>query len=140
MRALGSSEPPLDLGLLGVVELHALGAEELDPVVVVRVVRGRHDGRQVEAVAAHEHGGARGGQHAAEQRVSSAGGDAGRERGLEHLARLARVADDQDLRARPPARSSAAARPSAEGQVGGQELARDPADPVGPEQPAMTAS
>ena len=37
-------------------------------------------------------------QHTAEQHVAAGGGDAGGDRGLEHLARLARVADDQDLR------------------------------------------
>ena len=58
-RRGGLAEQALDLGLLGVVELGALGAEELDPVVLVGVVRGRHDRGQVEPVAAHQQRGAR---------------------------------------------------------------------------------
>ena len=60
-------------------------------------------------------------------------GDTGRERGLEHLARLARVAHDQHLR-RLRARDRRGRAAEAERQLGGQELARDPADPVGPEE------
>ena len=86
--------------LLGrVVELVAVAAEELDPVVGVGVVRGREHHAQVEAVAIDEQrrGGRR--QHAGEQRVPAGRGDPGRRGGLEHLARLARVAQDHDLRA-----------------------------------------
>jgi hypothetical protein len=126
-------QPPLDLGLLVVRDLHALRAEELDAVVAIRVVRGRDDDRHVEPVPAHQHGCARCGQHAAEQRVPSAGGDAGRERGLEHLAGLARVADDQDLGVLGRRRERGGA-PEPEGEIRGQEIARDAADPVGPEQ------
>ncbi len=84
------------LGVVG--ELGAVGAEELDPVVAVGVVRGRHHGRDVEPVAAQQQRGARRGEHSAQQRVAAPGGDAGGQRCLEHLARLAGVADDQDLR------------------------------------------
>ena len=54
---------------------------------------------EVQAVAPDEqrHGGRR--QHATEQHVAAGSGDAGRQRGLEHLAGLARVADDEHLRA-----------------------------------------
>ena len=119
----------LDPLLLVVVELHALGAEELDPVVLVRVVRRRYDRRHVEAVAPHEHRRARRGQHAAQQRMTAARRDAGRERGLEHLARLARVADDQDL-GRMGRGDLCCRPPQPQSEVGGQELARDPADAV----------
>jgi hypothetical protein len=51
---------------------------------------------------------------------------------FEHLARLARVAHDQDLRGvgRGYGRRGAA---QVQREVGGQELARDPADAVGAE-------
>src|SRR5439155_16979894 len=87
----------LVLGLVG--ELEAVGAEELDPVVLLGVVRGAEDGGHVEAVGAQQERRGGGGQHAAEQRLAAGGGDARGDRGLEHLARLARVADDQHARA-----------------------------------------
>ena len=65
--------------------------------------------------------------------MAAAGRDPGGERRLEHLAGLARVAHDQNLRVLA-GDVSAAARPSFEGELGGQELARHAADPVGPEQ------
>jgi hypothetical protein len=65
--------------------------------------------------------------------VAAGGGDPRRERGLEHLARLARVAHDQDLRVlgRRCERRRAA---EPQGELGSQELTRDAADPIGPEQ------
>ncbi len=86
-------------------------------------------------MAANEQGGAGGGQDAAEQRVAAGGGDPRGERGLEHLARLARVADDQNLRggAGRDARDGSAER---QREVGGQEAARDAAYAVGAEERA----
>jgi hypothetical protein len=92
------AQAALDLGLLLVARLHPLRAEELDPVVLVGVVRGRDDSRHVEPVAPHQHRRAGRRQHAAEQRVAAARRDAGGECRLEHLAGLARVAHDQHLR------------------------------------------
>jgi hypothetical protein len=130
----GLVEAPLDLGLLVVADLHALASEELDPVVAIRVVRRRHDGGHVEPVAPHEHGRAGSGQDAADQGVAAPGGDARSERGLQHLTGVARVADDQDLRV--VHRQRERRRPAEfQGQVGTEELSRDPADPVRPEQP-----
>ena len=110
------------LGL--VVELAAVGAEELDPVVVPGVVRGRDDGGEVEAVAADEDRGGRRRQHAGEQRVAARLGDPGGERRLEHRPRLARVADDQHL---GPRRVDSRRRGAAEREreLGGQHLAGD---------------
>ena len=103
--ALAPPPPParpqraLDLELVLVGELEAVGAEELDAVVLVGVVRGGDHGGEVEAVARDQQRRGRRRQHAAEQRVSPGRADAGRERGLQHLAGLARVANDQHLRA-----------------------------------------
>ena len=87
----------LDLVLGVVVELEPVGGEQLDPVVLVGIVRGRDDGRQRQPVAAHQQRRRRRRQHARQQRVAAGGGDPGGDRRLEHLAGLARVADDQHL-------------------------------------------
>ena len=87
----------LDLVLGVVVELEPVVREQLDPVVLERVVGGRDDGRHLQLVAANQQwrGGRR--KHAADQRVAAGGRDPRRDGRLEHLARFARVADDQDL-------------------------------------------
>ena len=53
--------------------------------------------------------------------------------GLEHLARLARVADDEHARA-SASRLQRGGAAEAERELGGEQLARDAADAVGPEQ------
>jgi hypothetical protein len=96
------------------------------------VRRGDH-GAEIEPVAAHEerHPGRR--QDAPEQRVPTCRGDPGGQRRLEHLARFARVADDQHLW-RLGTRDGRSRTAEAERELGRQELARNAADPVGPEQ------
>ncbi len=77
------------------------------------------------------------GQDAAEQRLAARGGDARGDRRLEHLAGLARVADDQHARGavrRVHPRGGRARQ--REREFRGEELARDAADAVGAEQPA----
>ena len=68
-----------------------------------------------------------------------ASADAGGERRLEHRAGLARVAHDQHLR---PSRLASGGRGAAERerQLGGEQLAGDPANPVGPEQRLLGGS
>jgi hypothetical protein len=124
-----------DLLLRVVGQLHPVRAEELQPVVLVRVVRRRHHARQVEAEAPREQRRAGCRQHAAHEGVAAGGGDPRRQRGLEHLARLARVAHDQHLR-NAARRQSRGRAPERQREVGGQELADDAANAVGAEQPA----
>ena len=97
-RCLRLAELGLDpvLGVVG--QLEPVCGEQLDPVVLVWVVRGRDHRRQLEPVAAHEQRSGRRRQDPAEQCVTARGCDTGGDRRLEHLARLARVADDQHLR------------------------------------------
>jgi hypothetical protein len=121
------------LGVVG--ELVAVRAEELDAVVGVRVVRRRDDGRQVEPVAADEQRRGRGRQHAALQHVAAGGRDARRQRRLQHLAGLAGVADDQHLRALD-GRLDRDGTTQPQGEVRSEDLAGDPADAVGSEEPA----
>ena len=73
------------------------------------------------------------GQHAAEQDVATRGGDAGGQGGLEHLAGLARVADDEHARSLGLGLQRGGAA-KAECQLRGQQLACDTADAVGPEE------
>ena len=131
----GLVEALLDLRFGRVVELEPVAAEELDPVVLVRVVGGRDDGGEVEAVLADQQRRRGGRQDATEQHVPARGGDAGGERRLEHRAGLARVADDEHARLvlAQPADDGVA---EAERQVGGEHIAGGAAHAVGAEQPA----
>ena len=90
---------------------------------------GGYDRGEVEAEAAQEQRGARGGKHAAEQRVAAAGRDPRRERRLEHLARLAGVAHDQHLR-RLGGRDLRRGAPEREREIGREEVPRYAADAV----------
>jgi hypothetical protein len=96
------------------------------------------DDAEVEPVAADEERRRRRGQDAGVQRLPARGGDAGRDRGLEHLARLARVADHEHARRVGDRLGHAGGGGTRERQceLRGDELARDPADAVGAEQPA----
>ena len=123
------AELGLDLVLGVVAELEPVSSEELDSVVLVRVVRGGYHGGQVEPMAAHQQRRGRSRQHAAEQRVATPGGNARGERRLEHFAGLSRVPHDQHLR---PLRGRVADRGARdpERQLGGQEMSGAPTDPV----------
>ena len=85
-----------DLELGGVVELAAVGAEQLEAVVVVRVVRGGDHDAEVGAQAARHHRHARRRQRAEQAHVHADGGEAGHKRGLQHVAGQARVLADHD--------------------------------------------
>ena len=89
----------LDVCLVGVGQLEAVGAEDLDAVVVVRVVRRRDDGGQVEPVPLDQQRRRRRGQHAGQEGLATGRRDARREGRFQHLAGLARVPEHQD----PPA-------------------------------------
>ena len=124
----------LDRLLLVVGQLAAVAGEELDPVVLPGVVRGRDHRRQVEAMATDENrrGGRR--QHPGDQGVAAGLGDSGGEARLEHRPGLARVANDQDLRVRRVAGGGGGAA-QRHGQLGRHDIAGDAADAVGSEQP-----
>ena len=124
-------QPRLDLGLLLVGELVAVGAEELDPVVAVGVVRGRDHGAEVEAVTPHGDRRRRRRGDAAELDVDAGRRQPGGQRRLEHRARLARVAHDQRAGARAGQRPGGAAE--TERELGGQDLAGRAAHAVGAE-------
>ena len=118
------------LGLVG--ELGAVAAEELDAVVLPRVVGGGDDDGEVEAEAPDQDRRGRRGDDARDERVSPALRDAGGERALEHRPGLARVADDQDLWALG-SRLVGGGAAERHGKLSRQSLAGDPADAVGAE-------
>jgi hypothetical protein len=124
-----------DPGLLVVGQLEAVGAEELDAVVPDRVVRGGQHHAGTRGRAAGEVGDTRRGQHPDGDGVTTGGGDAGDHRRLEHVARPARVAPDED---RGPllallVQHGDERAPERERDLGGQVDVRLAADPVGAE-------
>ena len=125
-RVGGRVEQGLDGLLLNVLELPA-AAEELDAVVLGRVVRGGHDCTSVLG----EQGDRGGRQHAAENHVGPAVRQARRKRLFEGWARVARVAADKGLGTTAPA-GERATEPLDE--LRGQALADDTPNAVGPEQ------
>src|SRR6266513_1920201 len=121
------------LGAVG--QLEAVAGEELDAVVGVRIVRRADDYAGREPQRAREVGDPWRRQRAAKQHIDSRGGEACLERGLDHVARDARVLADQHGRMRPLPRQHLA-RGIAEPQheVGGHRaLAHRAAHAVGAE-------
>ena len=119
-------EQRLDLLLGRVRELAAVSVEELDAVVLGRVVRGGDDGAEVE----REQRDGRRRQDAREHGMAARRGDAGGEGALELAARRARVASDEHRPAARPERRRAA-EPLDE--LGGEILADDSPYAVGAE-------
>jgi hypothetical protein len=99
-------------------------------------VRRADHGGQVEAVTGEQQRRARGRQDSAEQHVAACCGGARGQRGLEHLARLARVADDEHPRAVHAGIAGRADGGAAEREreLGGQLLPGHTADTVRAEQ------
>ena len=122
----GRVEQRLDLLLRGVGELASAPVEELDAVVLRRVVRRRDDDAEIEPEQRD-----RGSRHdAGEHRGAAGRDDAARERLLELLARAARVAADEDAPAARPERGRLAELLD---ELDRDELAHDAPDPVGAE-------
>jgi hypothetical protein len=85
------------LDLIG--ELVAIGAEQLDTVILEHVVRGRDHDAEIGAHRARQHGDG-GCRHGAEQEhVHADGGEAGNERIFDHVAGKPRVLADYDAMA-----------------------------------------
>jgi hypothetical protein len=133
---VGALQELLDALLLGVGELVALRAEELDAVVLDRVVaRGDHRaGVGTELRGEERDAGRR--EDAEGDDVAARRADPGDEGGLEHLARRAGVAADDEARPRDAllAEGPDDRAPHPDGELGGELGVRHAADPVGPEQ------
>ena len=84
----------LDAQFQGVAELTATGPEELDAVVLVRVVRRADHHARVGVQGAGQVRHAGGGQHAQVNHMRAPAGQASGQRGFEHVARLPRVLAD----------------------------------------------
>ena len=122
----GRLEQRLDLLLRLVGQLAAVTVEELDPVVLGRIVRRGDDDAEVE----REQSDGRSGQDAGEHGVAACLDDPSREGPLELRAGCARVAADEDAPAAGPERRGPA-EPLDE--VDGQILTDHATDAVGPE-------
>ena len=96
----GSVEERLDLALHGVRQLHAVRREELDAVVLERIVRGGDHHARGKPQRAREERDRGSGHRSHEERIDARRGESRLERGLEHVARDARVLADQHRRAR----------------------------------------
>jgi hypothetical protein len=84
-------------GEFGLVrQLVAVGSEQLDAVVLIGVVRGGDHHAKISAQAAREHGDAGRRQRAEQDDVHPLGGEAGRERGFQHVAGQAGILADDD--------------------------------------------
>ena len=88
-------EQRLDLLLDLVAELEAVGPEQLDAVVVVRIVRGRDHDAEIGAHRARQHADRRRRDRAGEQHVHADRGEARDQRVLDHVAGEAGVLADQ---------------------------------------------
>ena len=120
----GRVEQRLDL-FFGVGELAPVAVEELDAVVLRRVVRRRDDDAEVEPEQRDRRR-----RHDACQHGAAGRCDTARERLLELLARGARVAADEDAAAPGPERRRLAQLLD---ELGRHELAHDAADSIGAE-------
>ena len=85
---------PFDLALGLVGQLVAVRPEQLDAVVVERIVRCRNHDAEVGAHRAGEHGDRRGRHRAEQQHVHADRREAGHERGFDHIAGKPRIFAD----------------------------------------------
>ena len=84
----------LDLAFHLVGQFLAVGAEELDAVVLEGIVRGGDHHAQIGAQGARQHGDGGGGQRAELEHIHAHGGEAGDQGAFDHVARQARVLAD----------------------------------------------
>ena len=133
-QLLGPPDQRLEGVLAIVVELHPPLVEDLQAVVVGRVVGGRDHDPGTEVAAAGEEGEGRRRQGAGKVDVGAHAGRPGRDRRHEHAARAAGVlADDERLAARQELMGRRPAEGIGQGRL--EVDVGDPADPVGSEEP-----
>ena len=135
-HALGhvAVDQAFDLALDLVRKLVAVRAEQLDAVVVERVVRGRDHHPQVGAHRAGEHGDGRGRHRPELQHVHAHGGEAGDQRRLDHVAGKPGVLADHDAMAvLAAAEDEAGCLPDLERQLGRDHAIGAAANAVGTE-------
>ena len=126
----------LDLVLHRIRQLEALGVEQLDAVVLGRVVRGRDDDAAVAVQLAHEQRDSGCRDDAGQKRCAAHRHDAGRHGRFQHVARKARVLADEDGLALERHGRLA----ELEGEVARELRVRHPANPVGPEKSCHVTS
>jgi hypothetical protein len=132
-------DEPLDLELVLVGELEAGPVEELDAVVLVRVVAGADDDSGVGPHRLGDEGDPRRGKRAAEEDVDAHGADARGDGGLQHVAGQPGVlADDDAVAVGAGADLPGQRTAELERHLGGDGVdVGDAADPVRPEEPSL---
>ena len=128
-RRAAAGHERLDLVLHGVGQLEALAVEDLDAVVLRRVVRRGDDDAAVAVQLARQKRDGRRRDDARQKRRATHGHDAGGNGRLQHVAGQARVLADEDGAALEGHRGLA----ELEGHLAGQFLVRDAANPVSAE-------
>ena len=120
----------------GVGQLVALLVEDLDAVVLIRIVRGGDDNARVRALEHGEIRDRRRRQHAERHHIAADGADACNERTFEHIGRNARVLADRDdrLSALFLFQNGRDGLARAECEIGGQIFTDNASDPVGTKQ------
>ena len=123
----------LDLILDIVGQLEAVAIENLDAVVLHRVVGGRDHDAGVGAVELHKIGNSRCRHNTQQNGVGTRRADAGGKGLLQHLAGDAGVAPDDDagILVEMLCQHGGGTAPNAHGQLAAEILVRDAADPVG---------
>ena len=128
-----------DFALAFVGELQPVAAEQLDAVVVIGVVGGRDHHAEIGAQRARQHGDGGRRQRAEQEHVHAHGGEAGDERGFDHVAGEARVlADHHAVAMIAMGEDAAGGHAHFEGDLRRHgETVRESPDAVGPEQVAL---
>jgi hypothetical protein len=135
-------ELALDRRLDLVGELVPVGAEQLDAVILERIVRGRDHDAEIGAQAARQHGDGRRRQRPDQHDIHAHGDEARGQRRLDHIAREPRVlADDDKMAMVAAAQDAACPHRHVERSLGGHRLAvGGAANPIGAEQLARHSS
>ncbi len=124
----------LDLALDRIRQLVPIGAEQLDAVILVRIVRGRDHHAKIGAHGAGEHGDGRRRHRAEQQHVDAHGGEARLQRRLDHVARQPRILADHNAMAMLAIAEGEARRlPDLERELGRDRLVGHAAHPIGAE-------
>ena len=132
-EVVGSPDQLLQFILDGIVELEAVAVEDLEAVVVGRVVRGRDHDPADERAAAGQEGEGRGGHDADLMDVDAEAGRPGRDGRHEHVAGATGVlADDERSPTLPEVAGGGSTEVEREGRL--EIDVGDATDPVRPEQ------
>ncbi len=114
----------LDFSLLGIRELETVRAEQLDPVILIGIVRGRDHHAHVGAQRARQHPDRRRRRRAEQKDVHPRRGESRLQRAFDHVARQSRVlADDGAMAVRAAQKMPPRRLREPQGDIGGHRVA-----------------